>query len=69
MDTGCWIIYRPEVWSETKSKLEEPKEDTIENASDDIAEDVSEDSDSDFDLGRNPNRRRFYIESDSDSSV
>ncbi|KAK8799237.1 hypothetical protein WA171_005984 [Blastocystis sp. BT1] len=62
---GLW----PEVWSETKSKPEEPEEDTVENPSEDAAEDVSEDGDSDFDLGRNPNRRRFYVESDSDSSV
>lgn len=65
----CRIILRPEVWSETKSKPEEPEEDSVENPSEDAAEDVSEDGDSDFDLGRNPNRRRFYVESDSDSSV
>ena len=72
------INSRPESWSETKSSevVEEPAASVAAVSKSTSAKDEGDDSeeygsdedseDSDFDLGGNPNRRRFYVESDSE---
>lgn len=74
MSPFSYIRSRPESWSETKSSevAEEPaaasKSTGVKDEGDDSEEYGSEEDseDSDFDLGGNPNRRRFYVESDSE---
>ena len=65
---------RPESWSEVKmvEVTEEPEPSNHmttkknEEEDDEEDEDDSSEEDSDFDLGGNPNRRRFYVERDSE---
>lgn len=66
--------YRPESWKDVKMAegVEEPVPSDTKTEKKDVGEEDEEENseedseDSDFDLGGNPNRRRFYVESDSD---
>lgn len=58
---GLW----PKEWKESENGAGEKAEEVEEKVNEEDSEE--EDSESDFSLEENPNRRRFYVESDDDS--
>lgn len=59
---GLW----PKEWEESESVAVEKVEEEEEQDDGEKEESDEEDSDSDFSLEGNPNRRRFYVESDDE---
>lgn len=57
---------RPASWEEETKETPETKKEVPEDSPAE-ERDEEDESSSDFDLGGNPNRRRFYVESESES--